>query len=139
LDEEEAIKRFLALRPATAEICMARLIWDYATSNPNAGYFTRGAKSMNAVKQHLTWNQLYEVASVCVSRRSLPVLLEEAEPIILEATRKKDNFYTNNAAAYILSERGKKQEAKKYAQRAVEKGKEDGFDTASAERILNAQ
>ena len=139
LDEVKAKSRFKALRPATADVSFAKLMWRYAEFKKESTVHVRAAKAINAAKSKLDWQFLNEIAwKIYDEMRANSALLEEALPIGMESVKKESNYYNNDTVAHILAELGKKKDAKKYAKTAIELGKKSGEDVSSTQQLLDS-
>lgn len=63
LDEEKAKIRFQELRPATADICFAQLMWFYAEIKKQIPIYVRASKAVGEIKFKLDGEYLDHVAS----------------------------------------------------------------------------
>jgi thioredoxin-related protein len=139
LDEAKAKRRFQELRPATGNASFAKLMWRYAEFKKESAIHVRAAKAIGAAKSNFDWQYLNEIAwKIYDEMRANKALLEEALPIGMESVKKESNYYNNDTVAHILAELGKKKDAKKYAQTAIELGKKTGEDVSSTKQLLNS-
>lgn len=139
LDEAKAKRRFKELRPATASASFAKLMWRYAEFKKESAIHVRAAKAINEAKSSFDWRYLNEISwKIYDEMRANKALLDEALPMSMESVKKESNYYNNDTVAHILAELGKKKDAKKYAEKAIELGKKAGEDVSSTQQLLNS-
>lgn len=139
LDEDKAKRRFKELRPATASASFAKLMWRYAEFKKESAIHVRAAKAINDAKSSFDWRYLNEISwKIYDEMRANKALLEEGLSMGMASVKKDDNYYNNDTVAHILAELGKKKDAKKYAEKAIELGKKTGEDVSSTQQLLNS-
>lgn len=132
---ENGMKKY---RPEPAARRFALVYGIYIANEKSEGelYKKYLVKYLDEFGEEQSWSELNQYAWDFFEKENDKDLLKSALGWALKSISKESNYYNNDTAAHLYHKLGNKEEARKYAVKAIQLGKSIGEDISATEELL---